>query len=399
MASIDKIMLHIWVEEPFYAGMTRNVRFRADSDCPTAGVRYLKGVGKFELVYNPKFIAGMTFMQGVAIFKHELMHLIFEHVSGRRHPMERHGVQIWNHATDLAINSFLRGELPRKLVDADTGEVKDLQFIVPGESMYEDYPPFQAAEWYLSKILNDPNIEKIAQASMNMVGDHSEWGEGPGKDGGAGKDPLEDAELKRVIRDAQKEAMERSWGSVPAEIQKMVGDHLHTTVNWKQVLRYFINGTRKAEKFSTFKKYNKRYPYQQPGRRQKRAANIAVSIDQSGSVSDQLLAKFFAELKNLASEVSFTVVPFDTRVVEDNVYEWRKNKSLPPERVACGGTDFNAPTKWVNEKTEFDAHIVLTDMGAPKPIVSRCPRLWITERAYEQSIPEVAGNEMSIVIT
>ena len=43
----------------------------------------------------------------------------------------------------------------------------------------------------------------------------------------------------------------------------------------------------------------------------------------------------------------------------------------------CGGTDFNAPTKWVNDKG-FDGHIILTDMAAPKPVASKCQRMWVT---------------------
>ena len=44
----------------------------------------------------------------------------------------------------------------------------------------------------------------------------------------------------------------------------------------------------------------------------------------------------------------------------------------------CGGTCFDAPTRYVN-KGDFDGHIVLTDMYAPKPIPSKCQRMWITD--------------------
>ena len=44
----------------------------------------------------------------------------------------------------------------------------------------------------------------------------------------------------------------------------------------------------------------------------------------------------------------------------------------------CGGTCFDAPTEYVN-KNNFDGHIVLTDMGAPKPIPSRVKRMWMTD--------------------
>ena len=47
----------------------------------------------------------------------------------------------------------------------------------------------------------------------------------------------------------------------------------------------------------------------------------------------------------------------------------------------CGGTDFNPPTDYVNER-DFDGHIILTDMYAPKPKASKCQRMWMTTPEY-----------------
>ena len=46
------------------------------------------------------------------------------------------------------------------------------------------------------------------------------------------------------------------------------------------------------------------------------------------------------------------------------------------ERVLCGGTNFDAPTEYVN-KRKFDGHLVLTDGYAPKPKRSTCKRMWL----------------------
>jgi predicted metal-dependent peptidase len=92
-----------------------------------------------------------------------------------------------------------------------------------------------------------------------------------------------------------------------------------------------------------------------------------------------MLAAFFAELNKLADLATFTVVPFDTEVDASLVYEWKKGQRIKAERVKAGGTDFNAPTKYVN-KHAFDGHIVLTDMYAPKPVASKCQRMWMTTK-------------------
>ena len=67
-------------------------------------------------------------------------------------------------------------------------------------------------------------------------------------------------------------------------------------------------------------KINRRKPYIRPGRRQNYVANIAVAVDMSGSVDEKLLTSFFAELDGLAKYATFTVAPFDTKVLDEHVY-------------------------------------------------------------------------------
>ena len=171
---------------------------------------------------------------------------------------------------------------------------------------------------------------------------------------------------------------------------------LQTSIDWRKVLRYFVKTSTRANKTSTVKRLNKRYRYVHPGKKVQRRAKIAISIDQSGSVSDEMLQAFFGELNKLAKLASFTVVPFDTRVDEALVYEWKKGQTHKTERVMCGGTCFDAPTKYVNDKG-FDGHIVLTDLMAPKPKASKCQRMWMTTKYYARH-PYFKTNERVIAI-
>ena len=66
------------------------------------------------------------------------------------------------------------------------------------------------------------------------------------------------------------------------------------------------------------------------------------------------------------------------------------------DRVMCGGTCFDAPTKWVNERN-FDGMIILTDMAAPKPIPAKCQRMWMTDQQGKDS-QYFTTNERVIVI-
>ena len=74
----------------------------------------------------------------------------------------------------------------------------------------------------------------------------------------------------------------------------------------------------------------------------------------------------------------------------------KKGQKKKWERVLYGGTDFDAPTAYVN-KTGFDGHIVLTDMCAPKPKPSKCQRMWMTD-AQNARNPYFKTNERVIPI-
>ena len=366
------------MNEPFFAGISRRVDKRPNRAIPTAGVRINPKTVQFEMIYNPDFFAKLTDKQKLGVLKHEFYHLVFDHVTGRNpSPPTEDGkpgefAKLWNYATDLAINSHIRGELPDEC-------------LMPGEKQFADYPVGKSAEWYYAELKKNPP---------------EEGGGGEGGEGGEGSDQFDDHEgwgdipnevkemakerLKEVMRKAAEEAQKsNNWGSVSRDVREEIIKKLNSTVDWKKVLRYFIKTSQRSDRASTQRKLNRRFPYIHPGRKTRRQASIAISIDQSGSVSDAMLQAFFGELNKLASLATFTVIPFDSEVAEDSVYVWKKGETKKWHRVRYGGTDFDPPTKYVNER-DFDGHIVLTDLCAPKPIPSKCQRMWMTTKYYAE---------------
>ena len=372
------------MEEPFFAAISRRIDKRASYAIPTAGVMVNPDTAQFEMLYNPKFFADLTDLQRADILKHEFYHVLFEHVTGRM--PDGVNLKLWNIATDLAINSHLQN-LP------EGG-------LIPGEkdTPFEHLPRGESAEWYMA---NMPDFNKDDGNSQGPSSSESqgEGGEGEDQGGNSGlPDTLDDhsgwqecsqevkemakERLKEVVRKAAEEASASNrWGSVSQDTRKKVMKMLETKVDWRKVLRYFVKSSQRANRSSSIKRINRRYAYVHPGRKANRVARVAVSVDQSGSVDDNMLAMFFAELNKLAQIAEFVVVPFDTRVDEDKVFTWKKGQTKLPERVLQGGTCFDAPTEYVNKKG-FDGHIVLTDMCAPKPKSSKCQRMWMTTKEH-----------------
>jgi predicted metal-dependent peptidase len=383
---LNRHTARLLVDEPFFAALSRRVNKRASGALPTAGVRVTDD-GHFEMLYNPAFFAKLPDNERAGVLKHEFYHLVFEHVTGR---LPDGGMsKLWNIATDLAINSHLRGELPEMCC-------------MPGVGPFADLPLGKSAEFYFAALKKqqeegggepgEPGEPGEGTGEGDSFDDHSGWGEGQGAAQDIAKERLKET-VKKAANEAQKA---NSWGTVSADCRRDILDRIATKIDWRKVLRYFIKTSQRSNKTRTVKRLNKRYPYIHSGTKVRRQARIAISIDQSGSVDDSMLAAFFSELNKLAELAEFTVIPFDSSIAEDHIYVWKRGQTRKWERVRYGGTDFNPPTKYVNEKG-FDGHIVLTDLCAPKPISSRCQRMWMTTKRYAER-PYFQTNERIIAI-
>lgn len=397
----------LMVREPFFAALSRRIDKMADKNIPTAGVRVNPQTGYFELRYNPDFFEPLPDEHRTGVIIHEFYHLVFEHVTGRL-PDELAGVmasnnptkeqaqlfKLWNIAADLSINYLIgRDRLPDMCC-------------FPGEGHFEDFPVGETAEWYFAKLKEKVEEQKESgdgdgdgegggfdPDDAGQFDDHGSWGD----EGDAAQ-----AQARERLKDAVKKAASEvsangnSWGSVSSEMRKDIMSRITPKVDWRKVMRYFVKTSQRSERRSTPRRLNKRFPHIHPGKRVKRNANIAISIDQSGSVDDAMLAAFYSELNKLSSIATFTVIPFDDRVFEQKVYVWKKGETKTWERVLCGGTNFDAPTDYVNKGT-FDGHIILTDLCAPKPKASKCQRMWMTTKYYAEH-PYFKTNERVIAI-
>ena len=370
---LNKHTARLLLAEPFFASISRRIDKTASTAIPTAGVRLNKSTGFFEMLYNPDFFEKLSDKEKLGVLKHEFYHLILQHTTTRNPDPDGKVSKAWNVATDLSINSHLIGEIPENgCIPSKKG------------SPFENYPVGLSAEAYLKMLKDDPqfqpeNGDGDGDSGMpDTLDDHGEWG-GDGDDGDT--NAMAKERLRDMLEKASKDANQRgSWGSVSSEVRKEIQKFLNPSIDWRKMLSYFIKSSRKANKRSTIRRLNKRYPRIHSGHKVTRVANIAISIDQSGSVSDVMLASFFAELNELSKLATFTVVPFDTEVDENKVFVWKKGENRDWERVLTGGTCFDAPTRYVNDR-EFDGHIILTDMCAPKPIPSKCQRMWITDES------------------
>jgi len=419
---LDFKIYKLLLDEPFFARLSRKLDKTPLNSIPTAGIMYNKTSRNFEIVYNPKFMAGLAKDSWQAwVIKHELYHASLGHCTTRTlSDIVGDNHQLANIAMDLAIDS-LPGMLDTarelKWTGAD-GQV--CHPLVPGRQPYEQIRSLeQSADWYANQLMKIQPPDENEGGGCQEEGGKGEGqpgkgegqpGKGEGQGGsvgkqhdthegfGSGDELTEDERMEREIAerriaDAVAEAAQEcdvgdgetqaaGWGTVSHRIRKKIKKFANSNkskLDPKAVLNSFVRASVNAEKKTSVTKRNRRLPGKKFGRRTDRRAKIAISIDMSGSVGDALLNRVFTWLNSLAKFSEFTVIPFDHQVFEEKIYVWKKGENKKRERVLCGGTCFTAPTKYVN-KRNFDGHIIITDMMAPKPIRSNCQRMWITDQ-------------------
>ena len=367
-------LIRLMWDEPFFATIMRVIKKRETKQIPTAGV-YCKD-GELNLVWNRKFLAGLSASETKGLLKHEAYHIIFEHTTTRT--QEPHVV--WNYATDLAINSLIdESELPEGglIPGKPFGALTPEQIEQMGQqaadryakvsALIESFPKEESSEWYFQKLMEDPDVAEAIQSQEKMNGKSlsqaladgdikvDENGDLVDKDGnpvtlvpgngdehdgwGEMSDEQKD-QLNGEIQEALRKAVEKcdgsnSWGSVGASMRSKLRDMVSREIPWQAVLKRFCGMSRRADRAASIRRINRKYAGIHPGAYRDYKANIAVYLDQSGSVSDSDLAMFAAELEGLAKRVTFTLFNFDTEVDLKSERELKKNRSVKLERTRC----------------------------------------------------------------
>jgi predicted metal-dependent peptidase len=271
--------------------------------------------------------------------------------------------------------------------------------------LVESMEPHLTAEEYFALFMQDEEVQKMCQeaaeagkALKEMISraladalngdgdDHSNWGRNIDEEGNDlgeipdGTRQLIDGEIREALREAVRRAdSSNQWGSIPSHMQAKLRALVSREVDWRAVLRQFIGMSRRSNSRNSRKRVNRKVPYTFPGRARNYTANIAVYVDQSGSVDDRSLELLYGELRSLAKRTTFHFFPFDTSVDESNAFIWKKGQSLPDlKRTRCGGTDFQACVDHAHDnKGLFDGYLILSDGECGKPTPSRIRRGYI----------------------
>ena len=331
---------------------TRLKLINADEWCATAATD-----GR-NFYYNTRFIEMLRPKEIEFLFGHEVLHCVYDHF-GRRGDRDP---QLWNIANDFCVNG--------DLVKHNVGEK-----ITSVPCLYDrKYDGMSSEEVYDALYENATKID-IGKLLDQMIDEHLDGeGDGDGDQEGEGKGrPKLTAEEKQAIKDEIKEAMLAAAatvdgaGNLPAGVKRLIQQLTEPQMNWREILRMNLESTIKAD-YTWMRASRKGWHMDavMPGQKPDEMIDVAVMLDASGSISQDMLRDFLSEIQGIMDSFpsyKIHVVTFDTDCYNPAQYDSDNLDSMIDYEVSGGGgTDFDCIFTYLkNEEITPRRLIVFTD--------------------------------------
>jgi len=338
---------------------TRLKLVNADEWCGTAATD-----GR-NFYYNSRFINLLKPKEVEFLFGHEVLHCVYDHFGrrGDRDPM------LFNVANDYAVNGDLKKHRVGEFITSVPCLYDSKYEGMSSEEIYDDL--YENAE----KINLSDLIDKLLDDHMEGEGDSDSDEDGDEKDG-KGKKPKLSAEERQKIRDEIKEAVlaaaaaSDGAGNLPAGVRRLIQDMTAPKMNWRELLRMQLESTIKSD--FTWMKASRRGWHMDavmPGMKNDELIDIAIGIDASGSIDNQMLRDFLAETQGIMDQFSaykIHIFTFDTRVYNPAQYDSDNLDTICDYEVqGGGGTDFDAIFNYLKEEQIEPKRLVVFTDGYP----------------------------------
>jgi predicted metal-dependent peptidase len=370
-------------KEQYFAAFLAESRICYDKyGVTTAGASVVNGSPM--LIFNTEFMGKLSRLEVVSVVKHEILHMLLLHTSML--DQKELNAKVWNLAMDCAINQHIVG-LPEVAVT-----LKGMSELCGAQLL-----PFETAEYYFEQM---KAAAEDGRGGMRLVNGSADPG-----DASSGVIDNHDLDVpgsetnkemaKAAIKSASDKALARAAGNIPSGLDKILGGLSTAAIDWKTVLRNFVARSAKSSTNITKKKLHRRFGLDQPGRKKRRELTLGVCIDCSGSVPDEAIVQFYAEIAAMLPNISEAwIVQADCEV--QHVEKATKSSKIDVKRKGAGGTAY-APAIAECMRRKCDAVAYLGDMDtADTPTNPGVPVLWVTTGNMKR--PGEFGHVVSIAV-
>lgn len=354
-----KIMAHKkWCA---YGPLVAAGKTTCDSDIPTAATN---GIDK---KYNPTFAASLTDEELRFVILHEATHVAYLHLDVWQ--------DLWNQnptLTNIAADHFVN----LSLVDGDAGE-GFIKMPSVGIQPEPEYRGLSVKQIY-NRLLEDG---EDGQGGGGGGIDEHEWEDAQGRDA-TEQEKLAD-EVGRLLRQGEITRRSRSKDGSGNE-HGVFGDLLNPKVDWRAVLRQFIQDLCAGKDESSWRKPNRRYlanDVYMPSLQGVTMGPLIIGFDTSGSCfGSDYMTRFVTEITTIIEQVQpskVTVVYWDTQVVGHQDFENGQFAVANLKPKGGGGTRGDVLFNWIREqKLKPQAVVQFTDGEVGSWGSSDIPTLW-----------------------
>jgi len=382
------------LDKPFLGALVLRLPMNAANPdwCPTTAT------DARAFYYNPAYIAELSMDQTQFMLAHEALHCALSHFARRRHRI-RHK---WDLACDYAINPLLiddglspppnalhmpgyKGmtaeEIYPLIEDNDDSQTLDNHAYDRDKSQGNDGGMRE------DDLNQRPPPERDPEGQQSGGAQAQSDRESPG--GGASQpEPLDPDEQETLsiqwqqrMAGAAQQAMQA--GKLGGELARMIDHLLQPQLPWRMLLAHYMTAVARDD-----------YSYMRPSRREgdfilptlrSHQVELLVAVDTSGSIKDQEIEEFFAEIDALKGQARarVTLLPCDAKLCKGApwVFEPWEEFARPSEIEGGGGTSFLPVFDWVERSGALpDLLVYFTDaQGAFPSTEPHYPVIWLVK--------------------
>ncbi len=330
-------------------------------DIPTACTN-----GRDEM-YGRAFVDTLNDAELRFLVLHECYHKLYRHLTTWRH-LHEENAQLANIACDYVINI--------KIADDNA----DGWAVMPqGGCLDPKYRDWDSAAVFADLRDNNPPDDGSGGSGQPQGFDDHDW------EGAQELTPDEKRELARDIDEAIRQGALIA-GKLGSGGDRSLDELLEPQIDWREVLREFIQTTCAGNDYSTWQRPNRRYVssgYYMPSGISEQVGELVIAVDTSGSIGQLELSAFMAEIKSICDTVHpecIRLLYWDTKVCQDEKYDVHQLDDLvkTTKPKGGGGTSVECVPAYLTEHgVKPQAAIVLTDgyLGGSWGQWS-CPVLW-----------------------
>lgn len=333
---VESVILELIESEDCFFGqfMLKVERLiRLDLKYPVATIPKING---FNMYFNPVLFLQCEKKQMIALFKHEIYHIMYSHFSREKKMKKKISKEAVNVALDISINQYIKN-MPiysRKINFIN----KEYNLNLKEDRSPEEY----AEEIYMS--IKGRTKESVIDKEdsfndINVESAHDIWEE-------------IDIPLDDIENLTKKTAKSIYASNIPSDIEDIISKYDEKSeISWQKTLKNILPSIKNGYK-KTITRRNRRQPERLDlrGKLPKRESELIVAIDISASMSDDMLHKILIEILDISKTIDNTITILECDDSIKRVYKLKNKNDIKKRCKNNGSTAFTPVFKYIAEK-------------------------------------------------